>query len=138
MADDKLYSDYLSGEAVLAAMESLPRVLHDLLGECLITAYYGICCNLHNDLLYQPMRISTTWLDRFIAESIAHRIVVPGSSDLSCEVPDGRLSVLFCHESDIHVGGSDDKRKRRQIDSAIRVVPPFASIGFQPREPRQV
>ena len=46
-------------------------------------------------------------LDRFITESIEQRIFVPGDSDLTIAAPDDRLSVMFCHEADILVSGTD-------------------------------
>ena len=105
---DKFYSDILSAERVRQAMESLPDVFRGLLGDCIVTAYYGFATEIHTDLTYTPMRVGTRWIDRFIADSIRRGIVVPGHCDFSFTTPDERLQVLFCHESDIHLNGQDD------------------------------
>ncbi|MGH7843558.1 MAG: hypothetical protein ACREQW_00085 [Candidatus Binatia bacterium] len=102
-----LRSRLLSGAEVRRALHSLPAALRDLLGGAAITAYYGWGCNLHADLQYVPMRVAVASLERFIADSLAQEIVIPGGSDFCFIVAEDRLEILFCHEGDIHLKGRD-------------------------------
>src|SRR5687768_643230 len=95
-------TDYLPKDQVHTALTSLPGVFQALLGDHKIVASYGWACKIHGDLCYKPMREDTRWLQYLIEGSIDQRIVIPGESDFCFEVPDKRLEVLFCHESDIH------------------------------------
>lgn len=99
---------YMPPAEARQVLETLPVVLLSLLGEdAHLIIYYGWACNLHNDLLYRPMRELAKWLNRFISDSISQNIIQPGRSDVWFEVPDERLIVLFCHEGDLHIGGQD-------------------------------
>jgi hypothetical protein len=102
-----LRSNLLSGAEVRRVLHSVPSLFKDLLGDAAITAYYGWGCNLHADLQYVPMRVAVRSLERFIGDSLAQEIVIPGGSDFCLVVPEGRLEILFCHEGDIHVKGRD-------------------------------
>lgn len=104
----KYSSDYLPKEQIHAALLALPGVLQQLLGEHTIIASYGWAANIHGDLWHKPMRDDTRWIQYLIEDSIEQRIVVPGESDFRFEVPEGRLVLLFCHDSDIHLDGTDD------------------------------
>lgn len=115
----------LQPEQLQSVLESLPLVLMDCSGDCLITAMYGWGCNLHTDLCYVPMKVATKWIDRFIRDSLEQRIFVPADSDLSFELPDERIRLLFCHEGDIHVSGSDDELLEKLLASA-----PFKELSF--------
>jgi hypothetical protein len=128
---DKFYSDILPAERVRLAMDALPDVFRSLLGDCLVTASYGFGTEIHADLQFMPMRVSTRWIHRFIADSIKQGIVIPGRCDFSFTTPDERLGVLFCHESDIHLNGNDDAMIRRFI--AAR---PFSDFHFRPKAER--
>jgi hypothetical protein len=108
----------ISAEQLRAALESLPAVLQECIGDCLITAKYGWGSNLHQDLCNVPMRVETKWASRFIKDSLEQRIFVPAESDLHFELPDGRLRLLFCHDGDVHVSGSDDELRERLFASA--------------------
>jgi len=44
----------------------------------------------------------------FIDDSIEQRIFQIGGSDLLIASPDSNLKILICHESDIHLDGTDD------------------------------
>lgn len=132
-SSDKFYSDILPAERMRQAMEALPDVFRGLLGECIVTAYYGFGAKIHADLQYAPMRVGTGWIDRFIGDTIKRGIVIPGRSDFSFTTPDERLEVLFCHESDIHLKGKDDALIEQFI-----AAPPFSEIRFRSRaEPGQ-
>ncbi len=87
---------------------ALPNVLHDLIGDHKIIAMYGWAAKLHPDLYWKPMDSDTRWLKYLIEDSIDQRIVIPGESDFIFEIPEKRLEVKFCHESDIHLNGVDD------------------------------
>lgn len=88
-------------------MDALPAFFCEFFPDSILIAKYGYGSGLHNDLCYQPMHVGVGWLDRFITESIEQRIFVPGDSDLTIAAPDDRLSVMFCHEADILVSGTD-------------------------------
>jgi len=103
----ELCSRYLSEQEIRAALDALPRFFREFVPDSILIATYGWGCRLHADLCYQPMRVGVGWLDRFIAESIEQRIFIPGDSDMTIAAPDDRLSVMFCHEADIHVSGTD-------------------------------
>ena len=114
-----------SPEALRRAMEALPTVLRDLVGEAIVTASYGYGCHLHPDICYLPMKVGTRWIDRFIRESLEQKIVVPGKSDFSFIVPDARLEIEFCHLGDIHVSGADVALLDRFLSH-----PAIAAIGL--------
>jgi hypothetical protein len=59
----------------------------------------------------------TRWLQYLIEDSIEQRIIIPGESDFILEVPEKRLEVVFCHESDIHLDGKDDDLLQRFMTS---------------------
>lgn len=125
---DKFYSDILIAERVRQAMEALPDVFRSLLGDCIVTAYYGFGTEIHTDLQYLPMRVGMRWIDRFMRDSIDRGIVIPGHGDFSFTTPDEKLQVLFCHESDIHVNGKDDALIEQFISAQ-----PFSDIRFRSR-----
>jgi hypothetical protein len=125
----KFSSDYLSKEQMHAAILALPGVLQTLLGEHKIIASYGWGTNIHVDLTYKPMREDTRWIQYLIEDSIEHGIVLPGGSDFLFEVPEGRLELLFCHESDIHLDGSDDELLQR-----FMATEPFSGYHWSTRE----
>lgn len=102
-----LSSGALSSTEIRRAMMALPAAFQQLLGDTIIIAYYGWGCILHADLQYVPMRVSTHSLEGFVRESLGQEIVIPGGSDFCFTVPEGRLEMLFCHEGDIHLKGSD-------------------------------
>jgi len=121
-------SESRSSAELQAAMESLPELLRTLVGNCLIKAMYGWGCNLHMDLCYVPMRVGTQWIDRFIRESLEQSIVVPGKSDFYVQLPDERVEIMFCHESDVHVSGPDEEMRNKILGS-----PPFGAFAFKKR-----
>ena len=106
-------SDYLPQEQMHALLLALPKALLSLLGEKRVVASYGWAARIHGDLFYKPMRENVLTLQYLIEDSIEQRIVIPGESDFRFEVPEGRLDILFCHESDIHLDGMDEDLMRR-------------------------
>jgi hypothetical protein len=128
-ASARFSSDYLPKEQMHAALKALPVVLHNLLGEHKIVAMYGWATNLHHSLYWQPMEDDTRWLQYLIDDSIDQRIVIPGESDFIFEVPVKRLEVTFCHESDIHLDGSDDALLKR-----FMATEPFSQVRWYTRE----
>ena len=111
----KFSSEYLSQEQMHAALVAVPGEFQAMLGEYEIITSYGWGTNIHIDLQYKPMREDTRRLEYHIADSIEQRIVVPGQSDFRFEVPEDRLDLLFCHERDIHLDGSDEELLLRFI-----------------------
>jgi hypothetical protein len=101
-------SEYLQKEEIRNALVALPEVLNSLLGKQRIIATYEWGSNIHGNLHHVPMNLDTERLPYFIEDSIDQRIVVPGESDVRFQVPVDRISILFCHESDIHLDGVDD------------------------------
>ena len=125
----KFSSDYLPKEQMHAALLALPGILQTLLGEHKIIASYGWAAKIHGDLMYKPMREDTRWIQYLIEDSIEQRIVVPGESDFRFEVPEGRFDLLFCHECDIHLDGSDDELLQR-----FMATEPFSQMHWHTRE----
>ena len=117
-------SSELSGEELRAAILALPTVLKELVGNCILVATYGHGSYLHPDLCYTPMKVGTSWLDRFVHDSLDQRIIVPGKSDFSFVVPEGRLEIEFCHDGHIHVSGSDTELLGRLL-----AKPQFTSVN---------
>src|SRR5689334_10971036 len=119
----KYSSEYLPKDKLHSALLALPGVLQVLLGEHPIIASDGWSAKIHSDLYYKPMREDTLWLQYIIEDSIEQRIVIPGESDFRFEVPENRLDLLFCHDSDIHLDGADDELLQRFMQSD-----PFAQL----------
>jgi len=123
MTDDKtIYTRRLSVGEVESVVTGLPGLLWTLVGDCVLTAEYGTECNIHNDLQYVSMQVGIRWLDRFLAESKEQRIFVPAKSDLSISTPAGGLTILFCHESDIHLTGQNEELIRHAVESDLLSV----------------
>jgi hypothetical protein len=118
--DETIYTRILSIEEVETALLGLPDLLVELAGgACMLSAEYGCCCNIHNDLQYVPMRVGIKWLQRFLAESKEQSIYVPGKSALKIMTPNGGLTILFCDEGDIHLSGQDEKLIERAANSEL-------------------
>ena len=109
------------------AINALPPALQSLLGEAEVVACYGFGCELHIDLLWKQMRVHTNWAERFIHDSLKQGIVVPCGSDFEITVPDNRLSIKFCHECDIHLGGDDGG-----LAQQLLALAPFSEMNFEP------
>lgn len=117
-------SPVLSALQMKEAMEQLPQALSSLIGNSILQAMYGYGCYLHPELCYIPVKVGTTWLERFIRESLQQRIVVPCQSDLVFIMQEGGLEVEFCHEGHIHVSGTN-----QELVSRFLLVPEFAFIA---------
>jgi hypothetical protein len=122
-------TDYLPKEQMHAALLALPAVFQLLLGECKLIVSYGWAAKIHGDLMYKPMREDTRWVQYLIEDSIEQRIIVPGESDFRFEAPEDRLDVTFCHESDIHLNGSDHELLQRFMRTD-----PFSQFHWNTRE----
>jgi hypothetical protein len=105
----KFSTEYLSEEQMRAALLALPSVLQRLLGKHAVIASYGWQARIHSSLSHVPMHDNTDCIQYLIEDSLEQRIVIPGESDFRFVVPEDRLDVLFCHESDIHLDGSDEQ-----------------------------
>ena len=81
------------------------------------------------DLCYLPMSVHTNWMMQFLEQSVEQRIVVPGRNDFWFIVPEERLHVMFCHERDIHLNGSDDELLRQ-----FMATEPFSRFKWFTRE----
>ncbi len=118
MGKDNGYPKYfvtqpLTADQMRSAMLALPSFLREEIPSgTLLTASYGWGCQLHPDLCYRDMQVGIGWLDRFISDSLKS-IVVPGDSDFTINAPNDRFVVHFCHEGDIHTGGSDKALQKR-------------------------
>ena len=112
-ADATFSTDYLSIEERSEALFALPAALISLLGQHKLIAYYGWSCKIHGSLHYVPMEDRTDHIQYLIEDSVEQRIVTPGESDFYFEVPEEQLEILFCHECDIHVDGTNEDLMRR-------------------------
>ena len=106
------------------AMEALPDALACIVGNEILRATYGHGCHLHPELCYIPVRVGTSWLARFIHDSLHQRIVVPGESDFILVVRDGELEIEFCHEGHIHVSGTN-----HDLIAKLLAIPVFNVAG---------
>ena len=121
---DESVSPILSAVDLLQVMEQFPSVLNALLGNVIIKAMYGYGCHLHPELCYLPVQVGTSWLQRFIRESLQQQIVVPCQSDFIFIIQDGELEVEFCHEGHVHISGTNPILVAEFLQS-----PAFAFIG---------
>lgn len=120
----KVSSAYISSDVMREFIAELPSVMRDIYGNQNLKAYYGWACNLHADLLYKPMCIPLDVFPYFIEDSIEQRIFEICGSDLLIESPDSNLQILICHESDIHLDGSDD-------EAISKIVARFPHLDFR-------
>src|SRR5262245_41456828 len=125
----KYSTDYLSEEQMRDALLSLATALRSLLGESKLTASYGFGTRIHGALQHVPMSSGTECIQYLIEDSIEQRIIFPGGSDFYVEAPDDRLIVTFCHESDIHLDGSDEELLQRFMSST-----PYVNFHWNTRE----
>lgn len=123
----KFSSAYIDANNMREFISRLPTVLREIYGDCRLTASYGWSCNLHQDLLYKKMTVPLDVFPCFIEDSMDQRIFEICNSDLLIESPDGNLRILLCHESDIHLDGTDDQ-------SIARIVARFPTIDFRSQE----
>src|SRR5690606_27743282 len=86
---------------------------------------YGTGARLHGSLLYIPMSVSSDVLPFVLEDSLEQQIILPGASDLLIDSADDELRILFCHESDIHVDGSNEALLQRFIS-----CPELTAITF--------
>jgi hypothetical protein len=120
MTEDKtVYTRILTPSGVEAVLQGLPSLIKELAGDCILSVEYGVGCNIHNDLQYKPMEVGIFWLHRFLAESKEQRIFLPGQSDLSITTPNGGLTIIICHESDVHLSGLDAALVRKASQSDV-------------------
>jgi len=123
----KFSSAYINADAMRDFIAELPSVLREIYGECHLTISYGWSCNLHHDLWYKKMTVPLDVFPYFIEDSIDQRIFEICNSDLLIESPDSNVRILLCHESDIHIDGSDDQ-------SIARIRDLFHAIDFRSNE----
>ena len=109
-------------------MEALPALIEQHVGNELFTVMYGFGCDIHNDLIYVPMRVMPRHLPGFFRDSIAQRIFRPGAADLLIEIPTDRMTITFCHESDLHFGGNDAELIERFLSAS-----PFSGFDYPER-----
>ncbi|QDU25633.1 Bleomycin resistance protein [Anatilimnocola aggregata] len=108
-------SEYLKPERIRSAIVQLPPILFRLLGKCEYSVSYGVGTRLHGSLLFHPLGVPTDYLPSFLEDSLEQKIVEPGGTDLIIDAPNGELSLLFCHEADIHVDGTNHDLIQRFI-----------------------
>jgi len=104
----KVSSAYIANDLMRDFIAALPALMREIYGNRILTVYYGWDCNLHSDLCYKPMAVPLDVFPYFIDDSIEQRIFQIGGSDLLIASPDSNLKILICHESDIHLDGTDD------------------------------
>jgi hypothetical protein len=121
MKPNERISPVVSPPQLRGAMEALPQALISLLGNSIVHATYGYGCHLHPELCYIAVKVGTSWLGRFIDESLQQRIVVPGESDFIFVAREGELEVEFCHEGHVHLSGTN-----QNLMSQLLAMPVFA------------
>ena len=122
------HSRTLTATEFQSAMDALPALIEQLLGNEFFTAMYGFGSDIHGDLTYVPMRLLPRHLSGFFRDSVSQHIFRPGDSDLHFEFPNDRLTITFCHERDIHFGGVDSELVERFLSAS-----PFSELGFPER-----
>ena len=110
-----IYTRILERTQIEFVIVKIPEFIQELVGDCIVTAMYGCGSHLHCDLQYVPMKVGISWLDRFIEESIEQEIFIPSQSDFIITIPDERVSICFCHESDIHISGKDKQLVEKTV-----------------------
>ena len=99
-------SGILSAPAMSQELLALPSVLSQL-GVAEVEVFFGIGCTGPMDELYKSAHLVPSaileWVDDE-GQSVGFEI---SRGDLFVKATDGKVEVLFCHESDIHVEGSD-------------------------------
>lgn len=120
----KVSSAYISNDVMREFIAALPKVMRDLYGNQNLTVYYGWDCNLQPDLLYEPMGVALDLFPYFIEHSIEQGIFEVGGSDLLIETPESNVKITICHESDIHLDGTDD-------EAIKKIVARFPRIDFR-------
>ena len=102
----------------------LPFQMRELFGDHDLTAYYGWASNLHPDLWHLPMSVPLDVFSYFIEDSILQGIYDIGGSDLLIHSPDSTVRILLCHESDVHIDGTND-------DAIAKLVAYFPHLDFR-------
>ncbi|MEI7459889.1 MAG: hypothetical protein WCK15_10815 [Pirellula sp.] len=120
----KFSSSYITVEVMREFIAQLPSQLRPILSSPNLTVSYGWGCKLHPDLWYKPMNVGLDLFPYFIEDSETQGIFQIGQSDLLIESPDSRLQVLLCHESDIHIDGTDN-------ETMAKLVEAFPNIDFR-------
>ena len=125
-------SPLLSEAEVGRVWGGLPDALKEIVGDAVLTVWYGASSGLHPDLWYVDMGVGTGWLDRFMRESVERGISRPGETDLHVILPGRGVEVLLCHESDVHVRGETESAVRDVLDHPAFVAL-FGEHAFVPR-----
>jgi len=123
----KISSEYINADTMHNFIAQLPAVMREIYGRCNLTVSYGWSCNLHQDLLYKNMTVPLDVFPYFIEDSVEQKIYEICESDLLIETPDSNVKILLCHESDIHIDGTDD-------ESIAKIVACFPKIDFDPNK----
>jgi hypothetical protein len=116
---NEVISAVLSSSEMQKAIENLPQALNSIMGNSLLQAMYGHGCNLHAELCYIPVKVGTSWLERFIHNSLQQRIVVPCESDFIFIIQEGKLEVEFCHEGHIHISGTNPELIGKLLENPV-------------------
>jgi hypothetical protein len=123
----KVSSAYVSPDELREFAEALPSVFRELFGDRSFSASYGWGCNIHVDLWYKPMCVGPDGFRWLIEDSTEQKIFEFGNSDLLIDSPDSTMQITICHESDIHLDGSDD-------ESIRKIVARFPNLDFRTAE----
>ena len=79
---------------------------------------------------HKPMTVGLDLFPYFIEDSVAQGIFQICESDLLIESHDSHLQVLLCHESDIHIDGTDNETFAKLVES-------FPTIDFRSANDRK-
>jgi hypothetical protein len=97
-----LRSDILERDEFLLAIQQVVALLHEA-GIREVIVSYGWDCDCPDERRYQDNTMASDELWTFIKESEAVGYYRAGENDLHVRDGDGRIEILFCHESDIHL-----------------------------------
>ena len=120
----KVSSAYISSDAIREFLAALPSVMRDIKGDRPLTVSYQWGCFLDNDLCFTPMCWPLDLFPVFLADSIHKNIVMLGESELLIVSEDASLRILVCHESDIHLDGTDD-------EAIAKIMARFPQLDFR-------
>ncbi len=103
----QITSGILDKPTIELELQEIPRLLADA-GNSEIEAMFGWGCDAPSEELYHPFTLQPGDISGFLGSEGVRVGFEVSRSDLFLEVPQERLMVQFCHESDIHIEGRDE------------------------------
>src|SRR6476469_8045972 len=126
MAEDpnEVVTVELSRELILREIDRLCEILKER-NVTTVLVEYGWGSNLDTSSLWQPQALQIDELPDFITAAEKTGIYRAGSADLAVRDAENEFTLLFCHESDIHLttdnAGLRDSVMQGWLDRGIAV-----------------